>query len=187
MTTFVGIGMTGMLWPCVMQILAHDQLLDVVLVSRRAPDLSGLSVKDRTRVRHLPCDYADPEQRKHCACELAKLTGVELVIAWVHSNAPHALEELLEHVDFCNDAAVLQVFGSAASRPESNAFYRDHDALFSYDKRFLYQKVVLGFEVSSGRSRWLTHSEISGGVFKAWQSGSSHVVVGVVEPWSSRP
>lgn len=51
-----------------------------------------------------------------------------------------------------------------------------------------YHTVVLGFggEVG-GRSRWLSHGEISNGVLQALVEPGLHHVVGRVAPWDARP
>ena len=50
-----------------------------------------------------------------------------------------------------------------------------------------YRRVILGFVVEGGKSRWLTHEEISGGVIEAVQKDAERYIVGTVEPWSMRP
>jgi len=51
----------------------------------------------------------------------------------------------------------------------------------------IYHQVQLGFVIEGDRSRWLTHSEISGGVIEAIRGGLPRHVVGTLEPWSRRP
>ena len=50
-----------------------------------------------------------------------------------------------------------------------------------------YRQVILGFVIEGGRSRWLTHAEISGGVLDAVRNDRLFSIVGTVEPWSLRP
>ena len=38
-----------------------------------------------------------------------------------------------------------------------------------------------------GRSRWLTHDEISQGVLDAIQVGEDVAIIGTVQPWEERP
>lgn len=50
-----------------------------------------------------------------------------------------------------------------------------------------YHEVVLGFVIENGRSRWLTHREISDGIIAAIASGQTKAVVGLLEPRERRP
>jgi hypothetical protein len=47
---------------------------------------------------------------------------------------------------------------------------------------------VLGFAIEpDGRSRWLTHDEISAGAAEALADARPLSIIGTVTPWSARP
>jgi len=78
---------------------------------------------------------------------------------------------------------IVHVLGSASRDPAtlgSEAPRRQH--------RVRYQRVLLGFVVEQGRSRWLTDAEISAGALAAVDDPDADpYVVGQVEPWSAHP
>src|SRR5690606_3732421 len=51
----------------------------------------------------------------------------------------------------------------------------------------LYREVIRGFVIDAGRSRWLTHREISQGVLEAIRADRPRSIVGTVTPWPARP
>lgn len=127
------------------------------------------------------CDYKDEAA---FAETLARLDPPDLAVAWIHGRLPGVRRALAERV--APGGRFIQVLGSAhgdPSHPERLA----EMAAAAAGLPIAYQAVVLGFVVEDGRSRWLTHDEISGGVFAALRSGAPLSVVGTVEPWSARP
>jgi hypothetical protein len=61
-------------------------------------------------------------------------------------------------------------------------------ASFAVLPRLYYRIVVLGFVVEpGGRSRWLTHDEISAGAAEALAGARPLSIIGAVTPWSARP
>jgi len=133
------------------------------------------------RIEPVPCDYNDGMA---LAETLALLEPPDLVIAWIHGRAPTARRALAECV--AAEGRFVQVLGSAhgdPSHPERLAEMAEAAHGLPID----YQAVVLGFVVTAGRSRWLSHDEVSNGVFAALQSGAPLTIVGTIEPWSARP
>lgn len=78
----------------------------------------------------------------------------------------------------------LRVLAAEAAKA---AKARDIPAWLCRYPRIRYRQVILGFVIEGGRSRWLTHQEISDGVLKAVHQDAAWSVVGTVEPWSMRP
>ncbi|HSY87570.1 MAG TPA: hypothetical protein VLA85_13465 [Verrucomicrobiae bacterium] len=61
-------------------------------------------------------------------------------------------------------------------------------APFAVLPRLDYRIVVLGFVIEpDGRSRWLTHDEISAGTVKSLAGATPLSIIGAVTPWSARP
>jgi hypothetical protein len=104
---------------------------------------------------------------------------------WVHDDiAPDALLQVAGYVR----GPFWHILGSAAGNPAKPQI------LSGWRERFRcrwpqldYRQIVLGFVLEPGKSRWLTDTEISDGVYSAAQSGDALRIVGTVDPWSRRP
>jgi hypothetical protein len=132
-------------------------------------------------IEPLICDYNDTAAP---TATLAAHEPFDLAIAWIHGRCPQQRRLLAEHVR--PGGRFIQVLGSAhgdPSHPERLA----EMACAAEGLPVAYQAVVLGFAVERGRSRWLTDTEICGGVLAAVQSGAPLSIVGTVEPWSAKP
>ena len=159
------VGGTGMLAGLVRALAEEGDY--VTVLTRRG--WRGDSVQGR--VQSLMVDY-----RNTGLLELAlKHNGLyDRMVAWIHSDAPEALEKLRQ----CVMGDVLHVLGSAAADP---GFPSRIPAAGEP------REVILGFVREGSHSRWLTDDEISAGVLQALRSGEARSVVGSVAPWSDRP
>jgi len=106
------------------------------------------------------------------------------VVCWMHSSGTTALEKLITLLNKSSTAVKFyHILGSYDSRkPADNSILKHIDT-----KRIDYRKIVLGFVHENGRSRWLSHQEISEGTTAAIESNSKAFVIGQVEPWHLRP
>lgn len=108
----------------------------------------------------------------------------ELVLAWLHQDrlGPRIAKALAPDDRRCQ---FFQVRGSAAANPanEAESFLRDFGTPESVD----YFQVILGFHSDECGSRWLNNPEIAAGILAAIASPRPVTIVGVLEPWSSRP
>lgn len=77
-----------------------------------------------------------------------------------------------------NPVQLYEVKGSHASR--------EGFQLESINK-LKWNRVILGFRMEKGRSRWLTDKENSEGVMNAVKKGKELYITGDVEPWGQRP
>ncbi|MDF1869524.1 MAG: hypothetical protein P1U30_03955 [Phycisphaerales bacterium] len=165
--TIICIGMTGMLADCTTKLLSLGYRIHLIA---RSPEGYAAQIDDsvREQLSMSACDYAQEEQLTHALRSAA--SPVIAVIGWIHSTAPNAWNNI--HKSF-PDADTLRVVGSSHHqvRTESNR------------ERI----VTLGFVVEGSGSRWLTHQEISEGVFDAFISGRAASIVGSIEPWSMKP
>lgn len=129
-------------------------------------------------VTPLRADYTDAEG---FAKAVRTVLPVELVVAWIHSTAPDA-PQLLASLVARPEAPVdmYHVLGSAAGRSPAGIEPLDVPGV-------AYRRVVLGFVVEAGGSRWLTDREIGGGVLQAIDKKTSRHQIGQLEPWSQRP
>ncbi|AQQ52585.1 short-chain dehydrogenase [Planococcus lenghuensis] len=106
---------------------------------------------------------------------------IALVVAWVHSNAPHALPAVIRLIDETEEKwSLFQVLGSSWDQ-ENIRKAVDVPATCRY------HGIQLGFIVEEGQSRWLTNHEISAGVIEAIRTNAPISVIGTLEPWERRP
>ena len=168
------VGGTGML-AGLAEALARDGGR-LSLLSRRASEVAGENGFD--------CDYND-EARFVAALDaaVARSGPVDLAIAWFHSLKVAAPRLLAERVE----GRMFQVLGSATADPGHPGRLQRAAAVAEGVPACRLRQVVLGFKVEGGRSRWLTHDEISRGVEEAVRNDSLYTVIGQVEPWSARP
>jgi hypothetical protein len=182
------IGGTGMLSEAALTLGEHSDALSIVARTRKSLDSLGSRLLDSPAVYNpIQIDYQDSaslEKALRAAIESYGL--IDLVVAWIHSNAPDvplivasiAAEKSLA-VDF------FHVLGSSSADPKSvlnpiELRLREIPAL-------IYHKIILGFVIEGRDSRWLTNQEISRGVIDAVSADTPEHVVGVVRPWSMRP
>jgi hypothetical protein len=149
------LGGTGMLAGVAAALLDDDWY--VVLPSRRRP--STPITNGHTRGAHwIKADWGLPTVLTEAAREA--LGGpADLLVAWVHrevrAGVLRAVAPLLK-----TDAPVVEVHGSASANPVGGC----PDPVLTGHPT---QQVVLGYVRHAGRTRWLTHQEISDGVLDA--------------------
>lgn len=159
------------------------------LVARTASSLGTLADRiSRTgaQPQSLQLDWTDPLAfLSRIEAHAQKHGWPDLVLAWLHSDslAPDLATTLCRSNGLCR---FIHVRSSGAQDPA-----RDEDQVLSRFKampRVAYQQVILGFVVNQGRSRWLTHAEISQSAIRAINNpGHSQTIAGVISPWSMRP
>jgi hypothetical protein len=108
---------------------------------------------------------------------------IDLAVAWFHSVKLPAARRLAERVR----GRMFQVLGSAANDPAHPSRLALARQVADGLPDCALRQVVLGFKIEAGCSRWLTNAEISNGVFEAVRRDRPYSIVGVTEPWSSRP
>jgi hypothetical protein len=109
--------------------------------------------------------------------------SVDLAVAWFHTLKIAAVRRLAERTH----GRLFQVLGSATGDPSRPDRLLTAAAVADGLPNCALRQVILGFQITAGRSRWLTDDEISGGVLEAVRSDAAFSVVGKVEPWSARP
>lgn len=149
------LGGTGMLAGVAAALLADGWY--VVLPSRRRPSTPATNGNCHN-ARWVTADWTMPVALADTAREA--LGGpADLLVAWVHREVRHSV--LRSVVPLLADRApVVEVHGSASANPLGGCpdpILADHPT----------QQVVLGYVRHAGRTRWLTHQEISAGVLDA--------------------
>ena len=182
------IGGTGMLSQAALTLAEHSDAISIVARTRKSLDSLGSRLLDSPVVYNpIQIDYQSTALlEKALQAAIESYGPIDLVVAWIHSNAPDvplivasiAAEKSLA-VDF------FHVLGSSSADPQSvpnpiELRLREIPAL-------IYHKVILGFVIEGGDSRWLTNQEISRGVIDAVSANAPEHVVGVIRPLSMRP
>ena len=149
------LGGTGMLAGAAATLL--DDGWQVVLPSRRRPSLPVTNGNGRG-ARWVRADWTDPTELTRAAADA--LGGpADLLVAWVHrevrTGVLRAVSSLLAPA-----APVVEVHGSSSANPLGGC----PDPVLAGHQT---QQVVLGYVRHAGRTRWLTHEEISAGVLDA--------------------
>jgi NAD(P)-dependent dehydrogenase (short-subunit alcohol dehydrogenase family) len=149
------LGGTGMLAGVAAALL--DDGWRVVLPSRRRPTLPATNGHSRSAF-WVKADWTAPSTLAEAASEA--LDGkAELLVAWVHREVRASVLRAVAPL-LAPGAPVVEAHGSASANPVGGCpepILPDHPT----------QQVVLGYVRHAGRTRWLTHQEISAGVLDA--------------------
>lgn len=149
------LGGTGMLAGVASALL--DDGWYVVLPSRRRPALPATDGNGRG-ARWVKADWTMPTALADSARDA--LGGpVDLLVAWVHREVRSAVLRAVVPL-LAPEAPVVEVHGSASANPVGGC---PEPILAGHPT----QQVVLGYVRHAGRTRWLTHDEVSAGVLDA--------------------
>ncbi|TCI54115.1 short-chain dehydrogenase [Exiguobacterium sp. SH1S21] len=144
----------------------------VSIIGRDAEKMRRLTEQSPDRLSAILVDYQDSLRLQEALQRSIAVHGdIDLVVAWIHSDAADALPSVLSALRGGTD-----VFHVLGSRANSNVVRSG--LVLSEGVR--YRQVQLGHQVVNGERRWLTHEEIAGGVVEAIQQNKSHHVVGIV-------
>lgn len=106
----------------------------------------------------------------------------DIVISWIHGSGEDALLSLIDMLAVQNPQTLFyHVKGSASYNPAVKP------SPVAAQSPLAYREIILGFKIEKGAARWLHNSEISAGVVEAVDQGLERHVIGVTEPWDSRP
>ncbi|MBP3040079.1 short-chain dehydrogenase [Bacillaceae bacterium Marseille-Q3522] len=176
------VGGTGMLANVSLWLM--EQGYHVSVIARNPYRMEKLQQKacEFSRLTPLLVDYQNEKLLQNKLTNTIHDNGkIELVVAWIHSIAEHALDIICEEAAKGQDAwKLVHILGSSSNL----AAIKKHDAV---PDNCLYRQVQLGFILENGGSRWLTNKEIADGVIKALQNENPISIVGVLEPWEKRP
>jgi hypothetical protein len=154
------IGGTGMLAGCAAALVADGW--HVVLPSRRySPIAAEFDDTEPNGERKALWVEASWEEPALLASKAQRALGgkADLLVAWVHGRVrPSVLRAVAPLL--ADGAPVVEVHGSSSARPVGGC----PDPLLDGHPT---QQVVLGFVRYAGRTRWLTHQEVSDGVLDA--------------------
>lgn len=137
-------------------------------------------------INPLPVDYGhEIELARRVRTAIDAHGPVSTAVCWIHSDAPGVLPAVARLVRAQSPPARLFHVVSAAAR--NAALLHNPKALARDFPDVAFRRVMLGFKLEPGGSRWLNHEEIWRGVDAAIEHDWTESVVGVVAPWSQRP
>lgn len=148
---------------------------DLIRLTEQAQQFNG-------RINPIVVDYRNGNALEAHLTEAMKLFGpITLAVAWINPDAlPDAANVLAEVISAYSPVCrYFQVLPSSGITGKDKRFL---DNPFPHLDKILYRKIILGFQVDQGMSRWLTNDEISQGVIKALRDDSREASVGVAEP-----
>jgi NAD(P)-dependent dehydrogenase (short-subunit alcohol dehydrogenase family) len=155
-----------MLAGCTRKLL--DEGWRVHAIARSQRKLDALGAGSSGLLTTASCDYHDLDAFERALVRAQ--APVSAILYWIHSSGQDAIDLInarFADIDRC------RVVGS-----EHRLMVNESSA----------ERIVkLGFVSTIEKSRWLTHDEISDGVFRAFVAGDTETIVGVVEPWGLRP
>lgn len=174
------IGGTGMLGGTVLWLVEQGYRVTVLARDRRRFEQLRQDMPDPQAVRFIQLDYHRTTELKTAMEEMVAETGpIDLVVSWIHSSAPLALETILDVLSRQQKPwRLFQVCGSRAWKNPPQEIAREH---------VVFRRVILGFILEEESARWLYNHEIAQGVIDAIRSDQPLSIVGLVEPWEKRP
>ena len=159
------IGGTGMLAGATRRLAERSH--HITLVARSDGPMPAL-VGD-TPATFVAVDYTDVDAFRAGLRTAREVVGsFDLVVAWLHTVGDPALEALSDLLEPpLRFVHVLGSRGRDAPRPTIAA-----------ETQVFYQRVLLGHVVEGGERRWLSHDEISDGVWRAIGSTEAERIIG---------
>lgn len=182
------VGGTGMLRGVSLYFAERGDFVSVVARGEeRLRSLADDAAAFAGEIVPLPLDYWDSAKLERAlTASMTRYGPISLAVCWVHSVASDPLVVVAKAlVSASASPRLFHVRGSASANPAAGG-PRIPQSLAALPT-LRYRQVILGFVIENGRSRWLTHREISDGVVAAVTSDRDTTIVGTVEPWSMRP
>src|SRR5699024_1252701 len=180
MKHFLIIGGTGMLQKVCLNL--NNESSFVAMIGRRQSSRNSLAKKcsHPENMNTISVDYHNDDQlKKTLKSSFHKYGYPHLIISWIHSSAPYALDIVIDLMQ--QSPYTWRLFHVQSS---ASVFKKENT---SVPATCLYRRVYLGFVIENNRSRWLTHDEISEGVIDAIITDRLETTVGTLEPWDKRP
>lgn len=181
----LAIGTTGMLSGATYDLaLKTNRLTCVARTTRSLKLIEGGLDRHGPTFTPIQADYEHPEPFMAQIKKIGSRRPFDLVIAWMHNTGKESLHQLFDYLSQQSiETHFYQLVGSAAADP-----LKPTEMLVPpLNSQLHYHQIILGFQITNGRSRWLNHGEISRGTLEAIKTQAQQTVIGTVEPWDARP
>ncbi|MCY7362658.1 MAG: short-chain dehydrogenase [Ignavibacteria bacterium] len=181
------VGGTGMLKDVSLYFAIHGKKVSVIARDQIKFEELILAKDTFGFINPIRVDYTDYEQLKNKLHNAINIYGpVETAVCWIHSTAPEAPHIIAEIINEANiPVKYFHILGSEYVNPLNQI--EDFKETFHRYKNISYKKIILGFIIEDGHSRWLTNTEIGNGVTDALKKDEDLFIVGKVEPWEMKP
>ncbi|WP_281975814.1 short-chain dehydrogenase [Halobacillus litoralis] len=156
------IGGTGMLSQFTRRMAVAGDHVSVVARNSEKMERLEAGLANADMLTKLYVNYDNSEGLREKIRTTVKHNGpIDIVIAWIHTSAPEALQIVIDEVAKPeNSVRIFQVLGSRGT-PESQR------RSLNLPQQIQYRSVILGSVENEDGFRWLTHEEISEGVWDA--------------------
>ncbi len=173
------IGGTGMLAKATRHVIANSD--HVSIFGRSYLRLNGF-IKNKNTSRIHGDYHKEDEFIEKLNKQIAQYGMPDLFLCWMHSSGKEVFERIMRLLDESPNTEIYHVLGSAHYDPSniSKEWYKPCP-------NTKYRKIILGFKIDQGLSRWLFQEEISDGTIEAIETKVDEYVVGQIEPWDMRP
>lgn len=170
------VGGTGMLSGVSLWLL--NQGYHVSIIARNSDRMKDL-IKQTDLDSHITPLFVDyinhDELQKKVHAAVNKNGDIEIVVAWIHTNAPNALKIIAKEMSISkSEWELFHVLGSSS---DLNRIKRE----VTIPAGCSYYQVQLGFVIEGARSRWLTNKEISDGVIEAINKRNKILTIGQID------
>ena len=173
------IGGTGMLAKASVWLSKNGYHVSVI--GRNPEKMQRVLIQNLTQLSPVLVDYTNSQELMEQIRHTQQKNGpIQLLVAWVHSNGPNVIPNLLEMLPETQPMDFFHVNGSSSN-------LQDIKAEIAIPQHVRYHQIQLGFKVENGVSRWLTNDEIAGGTIKAIQDKEPEWLIGTIDPWDKRP
>ncbi|KHD86247.1 SDR family NAD(P)-dependent oxidoreductase [Bacillus ginsengihumi] len=176
------VGGTGML--SAVTIWLENNGYHVSVIARDVQRMEKVIAKSQrpSRITPVMVDYRNHNELRKRLSEVSEKHGaIDLVVAWIHSDAKHALHIINQVIaKSTHHWNLFHVLGSSADLLQFKQ-------TSPHSEHCNYHQIQLGFVIEHNHSRWLSNKEISDGVIEAIKKGVPTYTVGVMEPWELRP
>ncbi|RHW35342.1 short-chain dehydrogenase [Oceanobacillus profundus] len=176
------VGGTGMLADVSLWLM--DQGYHVSVIARNSGRMQQLMERAdfKEKITPIIVDYrSDHELQSKVHTAIEQNGDIELVVAWIHLNAPAALKIITREIS--THTVDWQLFHVLGSSTDIDKIKRE----VSVPQGCFYYQIRLGFVLKDEYSRWLTNKEISSGVIDALKQKDSIRTIGIIDPWEKRP
>ena len=173
------IGGTGMLAKATKYLIANSE--HVSILGRSRLRLNAFIKNDNVSILH--GDYRNEEKFLDLIKKQVEKHGMpNIFLCWMHSSGKNVFKQIIHILDKPPMTEIYHVLGSSSYDPSNS-----EKEWYQPSPKTNYNKVILGFKIDQGLSRWLFQEEISDGTIEAIQTQSKEFLIGQIEPWDMRP